>query len=808
MKKKFTRILGVGLTVALMVSLMLGAAPVKADVSQPSVTVTPDSISAAAQYSISFYNNLPLAVGQTVTVQFPSDTGIAAAYTGETDVFLDGLINTGVTAGTVTVSTATREVTITVATAAIASADKITVKFVTGGNEVKNPTTPGSYTLKVKTSLETTYVESKAYTIGVPGVVAVYNKGGNYTGSYNTVKAALAAANAYDVLKIGPGTYTDALTGADGIDTANVTLEASGTVAECIIKADLDITAAYAKIDGLTIKGAVDISAAGDDVTIINCDLTKKSSTSGATLLTSAGDRLSVKDCTINTTSGSVQDTGIKINAGATIDIDGCTFTTDEGTTAAQDIAIEVPATSAVTSLTVKSCTLTGTKGIGYKDANTSQTTASVRDSTFDGFEKAFSVLNAVALSNLTIRGNTINNSSKSTVGAIDVDATTATIIVGNDIEDNKGYSVHIAANQDKVTVVGNNFGGNGKGFKNATTTKMSAVNNWWGDVSGPSGEGTGTGDAVSTYVTYKPFLLAPVAAGTTAAGATGLDAKTICGVQVSGLTSSTLIWLAQYTANPKDVEPTYDALADAWFDVYITDGVGTATVKLYADDITKDTDAYFWSTLKNKWEACSSQGASASGGYVWVTITTATSPNLDDLCGLPFVLVGAPAAAPPTVIQTAPKAGATDIPISNIPFTWTSVEGATSYELELSAKADMSVTIDTATAVGTAYTYTGTLDYGFPYYWQVTALREGAVKAKSDVATFITMAEPVEPTPPVVIEPAPPPVINLPAPVVNIPPAPAPTQITPGWIWAIVAIGAILVIAVIVLIVRTRRVV
>jgi hypothetical protein len=77
---------------------------------------------------------------------------------------------------------------------------------------------------------------------------------------------------------------------------------------------------------------------------------------------------------------------------------------------------------------------------------------------------------------------------------------------------------------------------------------------------------------------------------------------------------------------------------------------------------------------------------------------------------------------------------------------------------------------------------------------------------------TFIL---PTQPQPTVVIPPItviPPDVIvNLPTPVITTQP-PAVIQIpdaeTPVYIWAIVAIGAILTIAVIVLIVRTRRVV
>jgi len=57
-------------------------------------------------------------------------------------------------------------------------------------------------------------------------------------------------------------------------------------------------------------------------------------------------------------------------------------------------------------------------------------------------------------------------------------------------------------------------------------------------------------------------------------------------------------------------------------------------------------------------------------------------------------------------------------------------------------------------------------------------------------------MAEPVTPPPPVIVEPTP-------APVLSIPPA---EQITPTWIYAVIGIGAALVVVVIVLIVRTRR--
>ncbi|MBI2471524.1 MAG: right-handed parallel beta-helix repeat-containing protein [Planctomycetes bacterium] len=44
-------------------------------------------------------------------------------------------------------------------------------------------------------------------------------------------------------------------------------------------------------------------------------------------------------------------------------------------------------------------------------------------------------------------------------------------------------------------------------GVYNTGAPTLTAENNWWGDASGPSGVGAGTGDAVSNYVDYDPWL-------------------------------------------------------------------------------------------------------------------------------------------------------------------------------------------------------------------------------------------------------------------------------------------------------------
>jgi predicted outer membrane repeat protein len=52
----------------------------------------------------------------------------------------------------------------------------------------------------------------------------------------------------------------------------------------------------------------------------------------------------------------------------------------------------------------------------------------------------------------------------------------------------------------------------NGGGIYRTSPT-LNAINNWWGAPSGPSGAGPGTGDAVSTDVTFAPFLTSPPSA-------------------------------------------------------------------------------------------------------------------------------------------------------------------------------------------------------------------------------------------------------------------------------------------------------
>jgi hypothetical protein len=143
-----------------------------------------------------------------------------------------------------------------------------------------------------------------------------------------------------------------------------------------------------------------------------------------------------------------------------------------------------------------------------------------------------------------------------------------------------------------------------------------------------------------------------------------------------------------------------------------------------------------------------------------------------------------------------APDEGAQGIPIEDVGFSWSGVSDTTSYSFVLSPNPDLSDALESDNVSGTAFSYEGPLDYGTSYYWQVKAWKSGVLLSASVIGVFKTMAEPVEPPPPVEVT-------TTPAPVLEIPPA---EQITPTWIYAIIGIGAALAVVVIVLIVRTRR--
>jgi len=98
----------------------------------------------------------------------------------------------------------------------------------------------------------------------------------------------------------------------------------------------------------------------------------------------------------------------------------------------------------------------------------------------------------AYAISNVTIRLNSIRDNTLSTSKR----STSAGILLEYRVD---ASSVIISCN--------NIYNNNPYGCTNEAAGSLKAENNWWGDSSGPSGVGPGTGDAVTSNVDYDPWL-------------------------------------------------------------------------------------------------------------------------------------------------------------------------------------------------------------------------------------------------------------------------------------------------------------
>ena len=158
---------------------------------------------------------------------------------------------------------------------------------------------------------------------------------------------------------------------------------------------------------------------------------------------------------------------------------------------------------------------------------------------------------------------------------------------------------------------------------------------------------------------------------------------------------------------------------------------------------------------------------------------------------------------------QIGPVKGATGVSVTPT-FVWAPFEGAIGYEIMVAEDKSFAI-IDWSRSVDdTFYQTEEPLAFNTTYYWRVRGVTGPAPAKKAApggpwvVGVFTTTAKPVEAAPPVVItEPAPP---APPAQIVQVP-VPQPTAIPPYLLWTVIIIGAVLIIALIVLIVRTRRV-
>jgi hypothetical protein len=214
---------------------------------------------------------------------------------------------------------------------------------------------------------------------------------------------------------------------------------------------------------------------------------------------------------------------------------------------------------------------------------------------------------------------------------------------------------------------------------------------------------------------------------------------------------------------------------------------------------------------------------------YVSVWAVAPVSSFLFDAAPFSFTT---PPAVPNWTPNLSPMSGAQNVQVGPTVFDWDDVVGATGYEFQIAEGNGIPSGTSTTTLTQSANVISNLKNSTF-YTWRVRSIA-GTVFGDWVTSVFTTeKAEPVVPTPTTTTiqvnipsqTPAPVPTINLPQPTVVVNPAPITVTVPPGttlptptlvlpesetpvYIWIIVAVGALLTIAVIVLIVRTRRVV
>jgi hypothetical protein len=163
------------------------------------------------------------------------------------------------------------------------------------------------------------------------------------------------------------------------------------------------------------------------------------------------------------------------------------------------------------------------------------------------------------------------------------------------------------------------------------------------------------------------------------------------------------------------------------------------------------------------------------------------------------------------------PTNGATGVSVTPA-ITWGAVSGATGYDFKIATDAAFTAVVDSKTNVtSTVYAPATALKPNTTYFWEVRALN-GTAPSDWVVSAFTTSTStqgttaPTGPAP--TTAPAVQPTITFVVPTapaapitVIVPTQPAAPVSTPAYVWVIIVIGAVLVIAVIVLIARTRRV-
>jgi len=848
MKSKILRILGVVATVAMIASALV--APVTA-VSTPVLAVGSTQISTATTYTVTFTLGVNQPASATaIKVTFPTGAVITAATA--TIATNSGLGSDAIPAQPVVITIAGQVATVDTLVAEGAFPQSIgagaLVQLVFSG--VVNPAAIGDYNVKVATSAEATAVASNNITTtapvppALPGITKVYNSAGILMTQFSGVGAIASAIGAVAgtgwKIEMYPGTFVETPLVIPVADTT-LTVIGVGAVGDIIVAGSWTINATGVTFKNFTSKPAagttaITVAATASGVVIDGLAMTKNSTAAGETMIsygnTVAATTGTIKNCAFTLGAGSTFDIAIDVLTGAIgLTVSTNTFALDiNETTYVNDIGVNVAATCTVDSNQFTTVVWGGT------GVNATNGTATVTNNKFTGGLMSALTVNG-ATANVVFKLNTVAVLSLTealwpvaTFAAqpITVYANGTVSITENSFASaaNQTMVIWPGADASTITVMFNSIATSNKlGIANMDTATLNATHNYWGAATGPAaGYNAGT---YGTGVVDSSSYLGGVLANSKFAAATGL-VNAGAGVDIVGATAATVVGSGSYAANPiaiaipaKDASGLYTIKAVSYFDAFAVNATAGSLI-VYgttANPVTALTQVYFFNAVWGRWDPAGAQIPNVYGNYI--TVTLGGAPTMAAFAGLPFAVVTltliptVPAAVPAVVPPYAPIVGTVNFPIDGT-FTWAPVAGATSYEVvvaEDSALADKFAVINYSSSTpinASKIPADQVLKYNTLYWWRVRAVNAVGPGAWT-VGSLTTAKAPevvVTPTTTVITTTIPV-VTSVPAPIVTLSvPTQEPVNVIPPFLlWSVVAVGVILIIAVIVLIVRTRRI-
>jgi len=263
-------------------------------------------------------------------------------------------------------------------------------------------------------------------------------------------------------------------------------------------------------------------------------------------------------------------------------------------------------------------------------DSNTSQGYYGVR---------MIDLIGGETYSGVTITGNDIQNvqrgidvGTSSDVGSSLTVTATYNTLTSNDRGVRTRYGADLTVNYNSIS------GNTNYGIENPGGTSVDAEYNWWGDASGPSGQGSGSGDAVDTNVDFEPwYATATVTPSTEYVNVTYNPTRAVSdtiqgAIDAASSGDTVTVAVGTYYENPL-VNKTL-TLIGADRDTTVVDGGGSGDVMTVTSDDVEMTALNITNSGTGTWDTgilldtvqdCHIWNVNWSGNHYGLTIDTCT---------------------------------------------------------------------------------------------------------------------------------------------------------------------------------------